>query len=157
MNNTINTQPTTKVISMTIEQQSFVRTDFLNKLPAYTRESLPLKGSKILNPVVVPVKKILGTEKDIPPFFNILIKQVAARLSDIELSLDCNDVSYLQFSTHVLKDMFITMNIPAAYHYTGQLEVMVRENKRREAKYLLQEIKKIIAQLMQSNASKNAG
>jgi hypothetical protein len=154
MNNNISTQPSAGANTMMTPQGPYPCIDLSNKIPEYVNKFLPVTALELFNPVV-PIKKIYVNETRLNPFFNILLKQVAARLSDIEMAFDCYDVSNLQFSTHALKDLFITMHMPSACRYTGQMEEMARENKLREAKYLLLGIKKIIAQSLQSHQQLN--
>jgi HPt (histidine-containing phosphotransfer) domain-containing protein len=91
-----------------------------------------------------PVKKISSVNAAFKPFFNHYIRQTAARLSDIELALDCCDVSNLQFSTHALKDLFFDVGIPALYQLAVQMEESARKYQFQELKELLWSIKKII-------------
>jgi hypothetical protein len=69
---------------------------------------------------------------------------VAARLSEIELALDCCDVSHLRFATHDLKNLIPDQGMPAIYRLAVQMEELAGESQLREVKNLLREIKKII-------------
>jgi hypothetical protein len=97
------------------------------------------------------VKKKNGNDVAQYPYFNIFIKEAAARLSDIEMAIYNYDVSNLQFSTHSLKSLFFNMSMPTACHMMDKMEELAKENKIREVNNLFLDLKKIIGQLVQYN------
>lgn len=92
-----------------------------------------------------------GNEIEQSPYFNIFIKEAAARLSDIEMAIYNYDVSNLQFSTHTLKSLFFNMRMPTACHMMDKMEELAKENKIREVNNLFLNLKKIIGQIVQHN------
>jgi hypothetical protein len=125
----------------------------LNLMPDKNRADLLMPAESVGPSTSITGKKMEGNEIAVPPFFNIMLNQVAARLSDIELTLDCYDVSNLELSTHALKDLFITMNMQTACRYTGRMEEMMKKYKLREAGQWLLEVKKMVAQIMRNSQS----
>ena len=132
---------------MTTGQDLFRCNELANEIAEYANKFLPVKASASFGPVS-PVTKIYGMETGLNPFFNMPLNLVAARLSEIELSFDCYDVSNLQFSTHALKDLFFDLRMPAVYQLAVQMEQLASENQWQGVKNLLREIKKIIGRVV---------
>lgn len=95
-----------------------------------------------------PVQKVNSINATFKPAFNDYLKQTAAWLSDIELALDCYDLSNLQVSTHALKDLFFDMKMPAVYQLAVKMEELAREYQLQGVKDLLRAIKKVIGQVV---------
>ncbi len=123
----------------------------LHLMPDKNRADLLMPGESAGHSPSIMEMKMESNEIAVPPFFNIMLNQVAARLSDIEMTLDCYDISNLELSTHALKDLFITMNMQTASRYTGQMEKMMKEYKLQEAGQWLLEIKKMVAQIVRNS------
>ena len=121
------------------EQDPFPGIVMVNSISGYENRFFPARTS--FGPVA-PVKKIFGREAGLNLVSDIPLRQVAARLSEIELALDCYNVSALQFSTKGLKDLFQDKRMPAICKLAAQMEEMAGENRFQEVKDLLREIKK---------------
>lgn len=147
MKNNLSLQLSSGANMMITEQSPFPCFDSGNKIPEYVNKFFPPKASASLRPVS-PITKKYSNETGVNPFFNMPLKQVAACLSEIEMDLDCYNVSNLQFSTHALKDLFFDMRMPAVYQLAVQMEELARENKFQEVKDLLWAIKKIIGRIV---------
>lgn len=132
---------------MITEESPFPCIDLLNKIPGYVNKFLPATMSVSIVPVISKMK-IPGNEAGLKPFFNLPVKQIAARLSEIEMAFDCNDVSGLQFPIHSLKNLFLDTGMPAVYRLAGQMEELARENKFEEVRNLLRALKKIIGRVV---------
>src|SRR5258706_11230812 len=131
-------------------------------LPLQSNDFYGLNAAKVLNqdttvfPVnnsgswgfEIPVKKAARGNTAVRSFFNASLNKTAAHLSEIELSLDCHDVSNLQFSTQALKGLFFDMKMPAVYKLTVDMEELASGHQWQEVKNLLREIKKIIGQVV---------
>lgn len=111
---------------------------------------LPLLRPTSFSPVI-PIMKINRGQAVLHPAFNMLLKQVAARLSDIELAIACYDVSGLQSVIHHLKGLFVDMKMPAACRLAEQMEELAKEIKLQEVSDGLLGIKKIVAKVVQYN------
>lgn len=101
--------------------------------------------------MIAPVKKLKGNETAQYPYFNIFIKEAAARLSDIEMAIFNYDLSNLQFSTHTLRSLFFNMPMPTASRMMEQMEELAKENKLRQVNDLFLKLKIIIGQLVRYN------
>lgn len=141
MKNNLSFQLSSVVNRKITEQDPFPRVEMVNTISGYANKFLLARTS--FGPVS-PIRKIYVNEKGLNPVFNIPLKQIAARLSEIELALDCYNVSQLQFSTMVLKDFFEDKKMPAVYKLAAQMEELAGENRLQEVKDLLRGIKKII-------------
>ena len=126
---------------MITEQDPFPVIDMGNTISGYADKYLLARTSRV---PVGPVKKIYNRQEALNTVFNMPLKQVAARLSEVELALDCYNASELQFSTLVLKGLFEDKRIPAIYKLAAQMEELAGEKRFQEVKDLLREIKKII-------------
>jgi hypothetical protein len=93
-----------------------------------------------------PAKRTNSDNSAIKTTYNDYLRETAARLSDVEMALDCYNVTDLQFSTNALKELFLEMKMPAVYQLTVQMEELAKEYELEEVKGLLRAIKKIIAQ-----------
>jgi hypothetical protein len=91
-----------------------------------------------------PVKKMNVHKITSRPNFETYLKEIAACLSNIEMALDCYDLSGLQLSTRVLKELFHDMKMLVIYRLAVQMEVMASDNQVDEVKDLFREIKKTI-------------
>ncbi len=123
------------------EQDHFPVIGMVNTISGYADKYLPGRISFVS---VSTVKKSYVREEGLNPVSNVPMKQVATRLSEIEMALDCYNVSQLQFSTMELKDMFQDKRMPAVYKLAAQMEKLAGENRFQEIKDLLREVKKII-------------
>ena len=126
---------------MITEQIPFPCFDMVNRVSQYANKFLPARSSF---GSVSPVMKIYGKETGLNPVYSMPLKLVAASLSEIEMDLDCYNVSNLQISTLALKDLFFEMGMPAIFKLAVQMEGLARENQFQQVKDLLREIKKII-------------
>lgn len=127
------------------EQYPFHCIDMENTISGYVNKFLPATNS--FDPVS-QIKKINVNEKELNPFFNKSLQQVAAHLSRIELALDCYDVSSLRFSIQELKNLFLDINISIVCRLAVQMEELAKKNQFQEVKGLLREIKKIIGRIV---------
>lgn len=127
------------------EQDLFPRIDMKNAISGY--ENKFLTATNFFG-TVSQIKAINISEKELIPFFNIPLKQVAARLSEIELALDCYDVSDLRVYTRDLSDLFPDKRMPAVCKLAVQMEELAKENQKQEVKDLLREIKKIVGRIV---------
>jgi hypothetical protein len=144
MKNNLSLQTSARANTMINGHSSFTCMGPVNKTHGYGKKFLTVAESGSFSPIM----KINGKETGLNPFFNFPIKQVAACLSEIEMALDCYNVSDLQFSTHALKELFFDMRMPAVNQLAGQMEKSAGENQFQEVKDLLREIKKIIGQVV---------
>ena len=101
--------------------------------------------------IIAPVKRIKGNETAPTPSFNVLIKEAAARLSDIEMAIFNYDLFILQFSIHTLKSLFFNMPMPTAFRMMEQMEELAKENQLRQVNDLFLKLKIIIGQLVGYN------
>ncbi len=143
MKNNLSLQLSSGANMMISEQGLFHCNDMANEIPEYGNKFFPAKASVSFGPLS-PVTKIYGKETGLNPSFNISVKLVAARLSEIELALDCYDVYNLRISTHELKNLFLGMRMPAVCQLAVQMEELAKENQLQGVKDLLRGIKKII-------------
>ncbi|HLF47434.1 MAG TPA: hypothetical protein VI548_13480 [Chitinophagaceae bacterium] len=97
----------------------------------------------------IPGNKNMIEEGDQLTLLNRFMQQSAIRLSDVELAINNEDLQRLEFSTLILKDLFLDMKIPMAYQLAEQLEELAGKNKLTEAGNTLLSIKKIIAREVQ--------
>lgn len=134
------------------EQDHFPLANMVNTFSGYADKYLPGRISFV---PTSPVKKLYVREEGLNPVSNIPMKQVATHLSEIEMALDCYNVSQLQFSTMGLKDMFQDKRMPAVYKLAAQMEMLAGENRFPEVKDLLREVKKIIGWIV--NHRKQSG
>jgi hypothetical protein len=91
-----------------------------------------------------PVKKIKVPKTALRSSFETYLKEIGARLSDIEMALECYDLSGLQFSTRVLKELFHDMKTPVLYRLAVHMDEMVNDNEIDGVKDIFREIKKTI-------------
>jgi hypothetical protein len=105
-------------------------------------------GAQIFNQgtKLFPVKKTSSVATALKPVFTDYLKETASHLSDVEMALECYNVTYLQSSTKALKELFFEMKMPAVYQLAEQMEELAREYELEEVKSLLRAIKKIIGQ-----------
>lgn len=132
---------------MVAERGSFSCIHLAKKDPGYVRDFLPATVSLSISPAN-SIMKININEPGSISFYNKSMKQAGARLSEIEMALDCYDVSSLQFSIHDLKNLFLDLSIPAVSRLAGQMEELAKGNQFQEMKDLLREIKKIIGRIV---------
>ncbi|MGK2864364.1 MAG: hypothetical protein ACSLE0_20705 [Chitinophagaceae bacterium] len=86
----------------------------------------------------------------------MFLKQVAARLSNIEFAIANYDAHRFQFATYALKGLLINIRMPMACHLALQMEELVKENKSQEANDVLLALKKLIAQEVKHSQQLNA-
>lgn len=141
MKNNLRAELSTGANRAITEQDPFQGIDRIKTIPGYADEFLPAGRSFGL---VRPLRKSNGRKAGLDPVFNFPMKQVAARLSEIELALECYNIPGLQSSTMVLKDLFYDMKMPAVYKLADQMEELAAENRFHEVKELLRGVKKII-------------
>ena len=137
--------------ALVIEQASFSSIHRAKKNPGYAGNFLPATMSAPVR-TVSPLMKVYRNETALNPSFDLSMRQVTARLSEIELALYCYDVAILRFSTHSLKKLFLGMSMPAVGRLAGQMEELAGENQWEDVKDLLREIKKIIGQIVKHRA-----
>jgi hypothetical protein len=138
MKNNLGLRASARPATMMIGQVPFSSIHLVKKDPEYASNFIP---------VTVPVS-IGPATPVLNPFFNRPFKQVGARLSEIELALDCYDIASLRFSIHDLKNLFLDMSIPAVSRLAAQMEDLAKENQFEEMKDMLREIKKIIGRIV---------
>jgi hypothetical protein len=153
MSNIFRRQTAPDINSLITRQANLPGMALLNKIADYTNKFHPGTIPAAVSPVVTR-KKFSNNESALHLHFNIFLKQIAARLSDIELALNCYDVSNIKFSTHILKDLFIDMHMPEAYRLTGQMELFAEENEMTEVNKVLRNLKNTIAQAVKNRQNK---
>lgn len=95
-----------------------------------------------------PAKKINGDEVALNPFLYLSLRQVGARLSDIELAICNKDIHSFQLASDALKNLFLNLRMPATYALITQMEEGAKENKPQEMNGAFLAIKKSIARLV---------
>ena len=147
MKNNLSLQLSTGTNLTITEQDPFPGIDMENIVSGYANKYLPGRTSSGSFSLV---KKKFVREAGLTPVFNIPMKQVGARLSEIELALECYNVSELQFCTMGLKDIFHDKRMPAVYRLAAQMEELAGEKRFQEVKDMLREVKKIIGWIVKN-------
>ncbi len=95
-----------------------------------------------------PVINMNKVNAEARPAFNFFIKDIGTCLSNIELAIDCYNVTSLQYSTQMLKNLFFEMKIPVISNLAMNMEGLAKENKFNEVSDLFRQVKKIIGRLV---------
>jgi hypothetical protein len=99
-------------------------------------------------PEVDPVNEINTGHRVFRSYYNIYLRETAARLSEIELAIDNYDGFMFQCTIHSLIRLFGNMNLPVAMSMTHEMEIMAAGNKLKDVLDQLQKIKKVVAEFV---------
>jgi hypothetical protein len=147
MKNYQNLQTVTGSDNLITDPGHFSSNELGKKKTGYASKLLPATGLQAIGPVG-SIRKLHDNEAGSNPFFNKSLQQVAARLSEIEMALDCYDKSGLQFSIYDLKNQFLDMKISSVFRLARQMEELADENQFLAVKELLLETKKVIGSMV---------